>query len=538
MNIYQTDHTKIPEIFNLIKAHKNDEVKKLIYLNPTLIHLKGWMDNTPLHIASSCGNFEIVKFLVEKGANINAMRSGVCVTPVCWANAYQIAEFLLDNGAFLIYDELLFATKDDKVEIVDLFLKRGAKIDSSRPEYIECLSIECIKVYLKHKIEITGSDIYGSTLLHKAVLHKLPDVFDYAYENGCPWQKDNSQRTPYNLAMYGAMKSFLKHIKEKYPELIAYTIQDIPAINSQYERIIFLKQSSLSPDCFIGLTESSKLIKYRLSSERIKVEKKVEINVCNIRNFTFNESGNLVIPTGENQLLILEQSTFDLIQIINLEQDLNLDQIEYLSSKGIYIGSHDWEIDLLSKDFEIIRKHDAQDGTIFPLVNKHENMIAFESYDQVEYFNLYQLTEDLSIEYIHTFFKNWSNSSSGFSFNNEEFAVSFPNEIEYYSVINGKLNKLWEIDISQYKSVNGLSYLTVLDENLISLGKGKTVLIISRDTKTVITEIELNLLAEIRGLYLYKEKKYLLIWTDKEIKALLLMENLAINKCENFTRIG
>jgi hypothetical protein len=52
MNIYQTDHTKIPEIFNLIKEHKNKKAKEYLKLNHSEIFLKGWMDDTPLHIAS------------------------------------------------------------------------------------------------------------------------------------------------------------------------------------------------------------------------------------------------------------------------------------------------------------------------------------------------------------------------------------------------------------------------------------------------------------------------------------------------------
>ena len=60
MNIYQTDHTKTPEIFTLIKEQKNEDAKRYFEQNPSAIFLKGWMDDTPLHIASLSGNFEIV----------------------------------------------------------------------------------------------------------------------------------------------------------------------------------------------------------------------------------------------------------------------------------------------------------------------------------------------------------------------------------------------------------------------------------------------------------------------------------------------
>ena len=152
MNIYQTDHTKTPKIFTLIQEQKNEDAKKYLKENPSEIFLKGWMDDTPLHIASLSGNFEMVKYLVESGAKVNAERSGIYATPLCWADSLEIAQYLLDNGATIKDRELYLATRQDKVDIVDLLLSKGAKIDNIEPQYLMCNSIECIKIYLKHYI--------------------------------------------------------------------------------------------------------------------------------------------------------------------------------------------------------------------------------------------------------------------------------------------------------------------------------------------------------------------------------------------------
>jgi len=525
MNIYQTDHTKTPEIFTLIKEQKNEDAKKYLEQNPSEIFLKGWMDDTPLHIASLSGNFEIVKYLVEKGAKVNAERSGMYATPLCWADNLEIAKYLLENGATMNDKELFLATSQDKVEVVDLLLYSGAKIDKARPQYLECKSIDCINIYLKHKIEINGTDEQKSTLLHKLAWLDLPLVFDFAYRNGCSWQKDSSQRTPYYLAKQGSRENILKHFKEKYPELISNKIENIPTNNYEFERIFFLKQSPTKSDWFIGLTKNAKLIKYLLFEGELVIDRIATIDVSNIRNFSFDKNGNIIIPTADNKLLIVEQITFQLLYSIELESDLVLDQIEYLPLKNVFIGSsQNWEIILLSEDYKVISKSKAEDGTILPIISQDESLISFLSYDQETYFDLYQIDGELNISFIHTFFKDWNNTSSGFCFRQNEFAVSFPSVLEYYSFEKEELNKIWEINISKYKSEHSLSYLLTLDDNTLIVGKGKTILTINITKQTITNEVNLDLLAEIRNLYINKEKEVLIVSTDKELEIIRLKE--------------
>lgn len=523
MNIYQTDHTKTPTIFTLIKEQMNEDAKKHLELNSSEIFLKGWMDDTPLHIASLSGNFEMVKYLVENGAKVNAQRSGVYATPLCWAENFEIAKYLIDNGATMNNQELFLATSQDKIEVIDLLLSSGAKIDESRPQYLECKSIECMKIYLKHKIEINAADENRSTLLHKLAWLDLPEVFDFAYKNGCPWQKDSSQRTPYYLAMQGRRENILEHFKEKYLDLISHKIINIPTDNYEFERVFILKQSPTKSEWYIGLTKNSKLVKYLLIDGELVIERIATIDVSIIRNFCFDKNGNIIIPTADNKILIVEQITFQSIHSVVLEDDLILDQIEYLPSKKIFLGSsQNWEIVLLSEEYKITNRIRTNNGTIVPIINQDESMISFLSYDQETYYDLYTIDNDLRISFIHTFFKDWTNTSSGFSFQQNEFAVSFPSLLEYYSFEKEELNKKWEIDISRYTSEHNLSYLTTLDDNTIVVGKGKTLLLVDITNQTINKELKLDLLAEIRDLYLDKQKENLFVSSDKELKVIRL----------------
>lgn len=519
MNIYQTDHTKTPEIFTLIKEHKNEEAKSYLKQNPSEIALKGWMDDTPLHIASLNGNFEMIQYLVENGAEVNAERSGIYATPLCWADTFEIAKYLLDNGATMNDKELYFATRQDKVEVVNLLLTKGAKIDTIEPQYLVCCSIECIKAYRNHQIKIDGSDRNNSNLLHNLSWLDLPEVFDYAYHNGCPWQKDSSQRTPYHLAKQGQRKNIVNHFKEKYPELISYRMLNIPTENYTFETVYFLKQSPTNPDWFIGLTKNTKLVKYVLTPDgKLKIDNIATIDVSYIRSFSFDKNGNIVIPTADNTLLIVEQNTFQLRHSIALENDVVLDQITYLPAKKLFLGSsQNWELVLLSEDYKVIRKTKAEDGTMVPKISQDERLIAFLSYDQDTYYNLYKIDYDLKISYVRTFFKEWDNTSSGFGFRQNDFAVSFPSVVEYYSFETEKLHKHWKIDISQYKSEQNHSDLTFSNENTIIVGKGKLLLFIDSVKKVIFREITLDLSAEIKNVYLDNDKENLLVSTNKEL---------------------
>ncbi len=526
MNIYQTDHTKTPEIFTLIKGYKNEEAKRYLQQNPSEIALKGWMDDTPLHIASLSENFEMVQYLIENGANVNAERSGLYTTPLCWADSFEIARYLLDHGATMNDKELYLATSRDKVAIVDLLLSKGAKITPIAPQYLECKSIRCLKIFLNYNIKIDGFDTRNSNLLHQLSWLDLPEVFDFAYNNGCPWEKDSSGRTPYDLARQGQSTAMLKHFKSHYPELISYKVETIPTDNYAFESVFFLRQSPTQSDCFIGLTRNLKLVKYVVVNGELLIDRIAAITVSAIRNFCFDKNGNILIPTANNQLLVLEPTTFQLRDTIQLESDLAFDQIEYLPSKNIYLGSaQNWELVVLSEDYKVIRKFKTEDGTMVPQISPDESLIAFLSYDQDTYYNLYHIDNDCNISLIRSFFKDWDNTSSGFSFQQNQFAVSFPSELEYYTFENGKPNKLWEMDLSKYTSKYNASYLASIAPTTLVVGKGKTLLIIDTEQQRITSELPLDIVAEIRDLYVGKDGENLFIATEKELQRIRIKEH-------------
>lgn len=527
-NIYQTDHTVKPLIFELIKDHKNPEARDYFAKNPKDIHLKGWMDDTPLHIACLNGNMEMVRFLVEHGANVNAQRDGIFASPLSWAYNEEMAEYLLKNGAKVDKEALLTATRANKIGIMDLLLKNGAAINPEELQYLHCRSKESICVYLKYKMEINGCDRFGSNLLHQLAWLDLPEVFDFAFENGVPWKKDSSKRTPYFLAKQGRRTLFANHIATHYPELVLNKIRPLD-LNMEYENILFLAKSPVKKSSYIALTENGKLIDYEVQEDNsLEITAAVEIDLPNIRNFTADQAGHLLIPTAENRLLKINASDFKLIETIVFDEEIVFDQLTWLPGKNIYIGSGNWKIIVLDKDLKVICLTSAESGTLYPLINDREDLLAFWSYGQDEtFFDLYRITNENEVEFLHMFYDDRDDLLDGFAFMGSEILVAYPRTIKLYALQENTPVKMLERYIEA--SGDNICHLVVISNNLFLYAKGRKLTVYEKTHMIkVVEEIHLDLKDVIRRVCLDAETMNVLITTSSEMKVLDLKDRFFI----------
>lgn len=522
MNKYQSDYKQIPHIFELIRNQENEAAKQHLEIHPEEINLKGWMDDTPLHIASLSNNIELVRYLVEQGAEVNARRSGVYKTPLCWAESVEIAHFLLDHGATVKDDELYYATRTDKPDSVDLLLSRGAKINLSEPQYLIAKSITCLQVYLNHGIPLNRPDSHGRTLLHQLIWMDLPEVFDFAYTHGAPWGEEAAMHLLYYDAKARGRKEMVRHIEARYPQLISYQSTPLDPQNHPFEPIHCMESIPGNPHTFIALSRKANLLRYTLKGRELFLEGISSFATPASSNFTFDQNGHIVLPTGENKVLIIDPHSFRIMRIAELPGNLLSGQLTWLPKRNCFVSAYSWEIFLLDADFNLLLQIDAEDGTWLPKVNMDETLLAFHSYDQEDYFNLYRLNNDLEIQFIETFFKDRYNPSRGFVFNGNAFAVSFPKELEYYDLREGKPNKLWEIDISSYPSEYDISHLISISPDLLILAKGKVLLFVDTVQQRIMREERPELTSEINGLYADDSRETLFVSTNSELKLVSL----------------
>ncbi|GHT38146.1 hypothetical protein FACS189427_12040 [Planctomycetales bacterium] len=88
-------------IWDAIKIGNLDAVKNCIENNPSVLQQKNDKDLCPLHCAAQSAFLEVVKYLVEHGADVN-VKSQYCQTPLHIAAVFgnlKVVKYLIEYGA-------------------------------------------------------------------------------------------------------------------------------------------------------------------------------------------------------------------------------------------------------------------------------------------------------------------------------------------------------------------------------------------------------------------------------------------------------
>lgn len=130
----------------LIEAAKSGnvaDVRAIAQRQAELINQKDKLGATALHHAAFGGHRDVVRALVEEGADINAADSEFGATPAGWA-----IEYLREMGGFLgiELDDFGFAIQRGEVESVARFLKRFPALrgaGDSRGRSFKVMAVQC-----------------------------------------------------------------------------------------------------------------------------------------------------------------------------------------------------------------------------------------------------------------------------------------------------------------------------------------------------------------------------------------------------------
>ena len=127
-------------LFEAAAAGKFDAVAHLVYSHPDAIDTFAEDGFTPLGLACYFGQFEVARYLVLKGANVNLpSNNGFNVYPIhsAAAGSYtDILRMLIDNGAIVNVKQQAGATplhsaaQNGNLEMLILLLEHGAEVNS------------------------------------------------------------------------------------------------------------------------------------------------------------------------------------------------------------------------------------------------------------------------------------------------------------------------------------------------------------------------------------------------------------------------
>jgi len=127
-------------VFEAAAAGKLDLIANLVYDSPN--SLDDYADDgfTPLGLACYFGHYDVARYLVLKGADVNRpSNNGFQVYPLhsaCAGNYTQIARMLVENGALVNVKQQAGATplhsaaQNGNLELLILLLENGAEINT------------------------------------------------------------------------------------------------------------------------------------------------------------------------------------------------------------------------------------------------------------------------------------------------------------------------------------------------------------------------------------------------------------------------
>jgi len=196
----------------------NVEIVKLLLDHGADLH-ETIVEQSVIHFAARSGNVEVVSFLLDKGADVNA-RGFMEVTPLMYAaagNDLKMARFLLERGADIQqkdiqgFTALYNAVENGSPEIIDFLISRGANVNETSktsygyetPLYHAMLRgriDNAILLVTQYNASVNTRTADGSTPLHLAVYKGYQKMVDVLLQNKSnPLAKDAKGLTPIEL---------------------------------------------------------------------------------------------------------------------------------------------------------------------------------------------------------------------------------------------------------------------------------------------------------------------------------------------------
>lgn len=230
------DMTTIPALHGAAYEGDLKEVKFLLMFKD--VDSRDHLNRTPLHLAIEGEQLEAVKYLLKRGADIEAvdMYSWASLLYSAKVGNISILKHLIDNGANIggnvkaVSSPLRMATKKGHLDVVKILLESGAKVNRRGYRGFTALyeasnNIEITMLLLENGADVNsmsdrhthndGSIDYEETVLHRAIFHKNVEVVKALLENGADVTINHGDgRTTLEVAEHYENKEIIKFIKE------------------------------------------------------------------------------------------------------------------------------------------------------------------------------------------------------------------------------------------------------------------------------------------------------------------------------------
>jgi ankyrin repeat protein len=191
------------EIFDAVRNNELEKVKVLVKNDASLVNIKDEAGNTPLHNAAITGSFEIIGYLLSKGADINAqnMQLNTPLHEAIQSRKENTACLLIEKGADLskinIHEQtpLHRAASANQKRAGKMLITKGTEIDPvdryKRTPFLlvarQTGDVEFGKLLLNKGAEINVKDQDNQMALNLAAWKGFNDFIDFLLDNGAEY---------------------------------------------------------------------------------------------------------------------------------------------------------------------------------------------------------------------------------------------------------------------------------------------------------------------------------------------------------------
>jgi ankyrin repeat protein len=214
--------TKFADIFEAAEKGTVEDVRCFIKEKDANIDAKGKGGATPLILAASNGNIEVVKFLVSKGADVNVrdnVRDNTPLSDAAFSGNLTVVEFLVSKGANVNTknDEgctpLIRTLWSENLTVAEFLVSKGANVDAKDNKGWTLLhiaadnhswllnksSLKFVEFAVSKGADVNARNNKGSTPLHRAAAIDNPAIAKFLVSKGADVNaKNNEGYTPLN----------------------------------------------------------------------------------------------------------------------------------------------------------------------------------------------------------------------------------------------------------------------------------------------------------------------------------------------------
>jgi len=221
---------------------KNLETTKWLVEKGADLNAEDIYGGTVLHYATIKRNLEIVKFLVEKGAVLNAkdIYGGTVLHYASRSENLEIVKFLVDKGADLSAEDesgetvLHYASRSGNLELVKWLVEKGADLNAKERSGETVLhyawrsrNLELVKWLVEKGADLNAKDIHNKTVLHYASHSGNLELVKWLVEKGADLNaKDIHNKIVLDYASHSGNLELVKWLATKRGELYVKDIND------------------------------------------------------------------------------------------------------------------------------------------------------------------------------------------------------------------------------------------------------------------------------------------------------------------------